>query len=97
MLWVLLRADAIPSEGQTPCGHSRESGRGAGVTVAVPGYDLAPSVTIAEIVAQTRQACLHLLGPNHGHRASGVRAELVGCQAEKCLLYCPATIAVQIS
>ena len=29
---------------------------------------------------------LRALGPNHGHRASGVRAELVGCQAEKCLL-----------
>src|SRR5215475_15984512 len=26
------------------------------------------------------------LGPNHGPRASSVRAELVGCQAEKCLL-----------
>jgi arylformamidase len=31
-----------------------------GVTVAVPGYDLAPRVTIAEIIDQVRQACLHL-------------------------------------
>jgi arylformamidase len=31
-----------------------------GITVAVPGYDLAPRVTIAEIVDQMRQACLHL-------------------------------------
>jgi arylformamidase len=30
------------------------------ITVAVPGYDLAPHVTIAEIVDQMRQACLHL-------------------------------------
>ena len=29
---------------------------------------------------------LRALGPNHRHRASGVRAELVRCQAEKCLL-----------
>ena len=58
MLWVLPRADAIPSEGQTPCRHSRENGRGAGITVAVPGYNLAPSVMIAAIVAQTRQACI---------------------------------------
>jgi arylformamidase len=31
-----------------------------GITMAVPGYDLAPYVTIAEIVDQMRQACLHL-------------------------------------
>jgi hypothetical protein len=29
---------------------------------------------------------IRALGPNHGPRASSVRAELVGCQAEKCLL-----------
>jgi arylformamidase len=31
-----------------------------GITVAVPGYDLAPRVTVAQIVDQMRQACLHL-------------------------------------
>jgi arylformamidase len=31
-----------------------------GVTVAVSGYDLAPQVSIAEIVRQTQQACLFL-------------------------------------
>jgi arylformamidase len=31
-----------------------------GITVVVQGYDLAPHVTIAEIVDQLRQACLHL-------------------------------------
>ncbi len=31
-----------------------------GVAVAVSGYDLAPQVSIGEIVAQTRQACLFL-------------------------------------
>jgi arylformamidase len=31
-----------------------------GVAVAVSGYDLAPQVSIGEIIAQTRQACLFL-------------------------------------
>jgi arylformamidase len=31
-----------------------------GVVVAVPGYDLCPQVSIAEIVRQTQQACLYL-------------------------------------
>jgi arylformamidase len=31
-----------------------------GVTVAVPGYDLAPQVSIGRIIEQTQQACLFL-------------------------------------
>jgi arylformamidase len=31
-----------------------------GVAVAVAGYDLCPQVTIADIITQMRQACLHL-------------------------------------
>jgi arylformamidase len=31
-----------------------------GIAVAVAGYDLCPQVTIAEIIAQMQQACLHL-------------------------------------
>src|SRR5262249_25944591 len=37
-------------------------------------------------VSRRDEKPLRALGPNHGHRASDVRAELVGCQAEKCLL-----------
>src|SRR6266850_8521093 len=37
-------------------------------------------------VSRRDEIPLRALGPNHGHRASGVRAEVVGCQAEKCLL-----------
>jgi hypothetical protein len=37
-------------------------------------------------VSRRDEKPLRALDPNHGHRASGVRAELVGCQAEKCLL-----------
>jgi|KBSSwiStaDraftv2_1062776.scaffolds.fasta_scaffold18364_2 hypothetical protein len=39
-----------------------------------------------EYSGMTDEKPLRALGPDHGHRASGVRAELVGCQAEKCLL-----------
>jgi arylformamidase len=31
-----------------------------GITVAVSGYDLAPQVSIGQIIEQTQQACLHL-------------------------------------
>jgi arylformamidase len=53
-----------------------------GVTVAVSGYDLAPQVSIAEIVGQTQQACLALwkrFGKRitvSGHSAGG---HLAGC------------------
>lgn len=33
---------------------------GRGITVAVAGYDLCPQVTLADIIGQMRQACLHL-------------------------------------
>jgi arylformamidase len=48
-----------------------------GVTVAVSGYDLAPQVSIGQIIAQTQQACLYLwkkLGKRilvSGHSAGG--------------------------
>ena len=53
-----------------------------GVTVAVSGYDLVPQVSIADIMAQTRQACLFLwkrfrkLIMVSGHSAGG---HLAGC------------------
>ena len=31
-----------------------------GVTVAVPGYDLCPQVTIGDIIAQAQAACIYL-------------------------------------
>jgi arylformamidase len=48
-----------------------------GVAVAVSGYDLCPQVSIAEIIAQTRQACVYLwrrFGRRilaYGHSAGG--------------------------
>src|SRR5712691_7627983 len=48
-----------------------------GIAVAVAGYDLCPQVSIAEIVAQIRQACLYLFrrfGQRimiYGHSAGG--------------------------
>jgi len=48
-----------------------------GVAVAVAGYDLCPQVTIADIIAQMQQACLHLwrrFGRRitvYGHSAGG--------------------------
>jgi arylformamidase len=48
-----------------------------GIAVAVAGYDLCPQVTIAEIIAQIRQACLYLFrrfGQRimvYGHSAGG--------------------------
>jgi arylformamidase len=53
-----------------------------GVAVAVSGYDLVPQVSIADIMAQTQQACLYLwkkLGKRimvSGHSAGG---HLAGC------------------
>ena len=53
-----------------------------GVAVAVSGYDLVPQVSIADILAQTQQACLHLwkaFGKRimvSGHSAGG---HLAGC------------------
>jgi arylformamidase len=53
-----------------------------GVTVAVSGYDLVPQVSIADIMAQTQAACLHLwkrFGKRimvSGHSAGG---HLAGC------------------
>jgi arylformamidase len=53
-----------------------------GVTVAVSGYDLAPKVSISQIIDQTRQACLFLWSRLHkrimvsGHSAGG---HLVAC------------------
>jgi arylformamidase len=53
-----------------------------GVAVAVPGYDLVPQVSIADIMAQTQQACLYLwnkFGKRimvSGHSAGG---HLAGC------------------
>src|SRR5262245_24869045 len=52
--------------------------------VALPPPQTASVVGVG--VSKRDEKPLHALGPNHGHRASGVRAELVGCQAEKCLL-----------
>ncbi len=37
-------------------------------------------------VSSRDEKSLRALGPHHGHRASSVRAELIGCQVEKCLL-----------
>lgn len=48
-----------------------------GIAVAVSGYDLAPQVSIGEIIAQTRRACLYLWWRFHrrimvsGHSAGG--------------------------
>ena len=48
-----------------------------GIAVAVSGYDLAPQVSIADIIAQTQRACLYLWWRFHkrvmvtGHSAGG--------------------------
>lgn len=50
---------------------------GKGVTVAVVGYDLVPTVTVAAIIEQMRAACLHLWRRRrqrimvYGHSAGG--------------------------
>jgi arylformamidase len=55
-----------------------------GITVGVAGYDLCPQVSIAEIIRQTRQACLSLwwrFGQRilvYGHSAGG---HLAACMA----------------
>ena len=56
-----------------------------GVTVAVSGYDLAPQVSIGQIIEQTQAACLYLWKQiqkaHHGERSLGRRASrrLHGC------------------
>ena len=49
--------------------------------------NILPTASIVGVDVSSRdEKPLRALGPNHGPRASSVRAELVGCQAEKCLL-----------
>jgi arylformamidase len=61
-----------------------------GITVAVSGYDLCPQVRVSEIIAQCRQACLHLwqrFGQRilvYGHSAGGhLAACMVGTDWSK--------------
>ena len=44
----------------TSFSHMARGLNGRGIMVAVPGYDLCPQVTIADIIEQMRQACLYL-------------------------------------
>jgi arylformamidase len=64
---------------------------GRGVTVAVSGYDLCPQVSIADIIAQTRAACLWLWRKRrqrivvYGHSAGGHLAACMVAQDWKAL------------
>jgi arylformamidase len=64
---------------------------GRGVTVAVSGYDLCPQISVADIIAQTRTACLWLWHKRrrrimvYGHSAGGHLAACMVAQDWKAL------------
>lgn len=57
--------------------HMARGLNGRGIAVAIPGYDLCPNVTIADIIAQIRRACIFLWARFsqrllvYGHSAGG--------------------------